>query len=135
MFSEKMMEKLKSCSHGKMSDLQKEAKLDILKDLSDQAGEAMSVKIMAKPEDMENALDMAKEKVEEVMEAKAAAGDEDEEESEEEMEDESEESEPDMGEEMEEKVEDFSKVDPEELDAQIERLMKMREKMKVASMD
>lgn len=143
MFDGKLMEKLKKKKKS-MHPIEKDAKLDVLKDLSEQAGDAMAVKIMAKPEDMEEALDMAKDKVEDIIEMKEGMEEESEDD---EMEDENDEMEEpdgegdseemmaDMGEDMVEKVEDYSNVSKDELDAKIEKLMKIREKMKVASMD
>ena len=141
-----MFDKLKK-PKKKMHDLHKAAKLDVLNDLSSQAADAMSVKIMAQPSDMPKALDMAKDKVLDVIKDEHMGSEsedievsdgesEDESEYEEESEDEYEEEsedELDMGEDLMDQVEDFSKVDPEEIDAKIEKLMKIREKMKVAS--
>jgi hypothetical protein len=141
-----MFDKLKK-PKKKMHDLHKAAKLDVLKDLSSQAADAMSVKIIAQPSDMPKAMDMAKDKVLDVIKdehmsdvdsedsemEESEDSEMEESEYEEESEDEESEDDLDMGEELMDQVEDFSKVDPEEIDAKIEKLMKLREKMKVAS--
>lgn len=144
MFDGKLMDKLKGKKKGDMHEMHKSAKLGVLGDLSKQASDAMSVKIKAKPSDMPEAMDVAKDKVEDVikeMHTTDEMEDYDNEEGheyEEEMEgygEESEGSEPDLGEEFDESIEDFSNISPDELDARIEKLTAIREKMKVASMD
>lgn len=138
---DKRMEQL--MKKGKKVDpLVKEAKMNVLKDLSKQSGQAMMVKISSdSKEGLKQGLEIAKDKIEQM------SDDED-------LEDESAakkdcgcpESEDCDCSEMDgagkdddygmfnDKVEDFSNVNPEDLDKQIENLMKLREKMKTATM-
>ena len=141
MFDGTLMKKLKG-KESKMHEMHKDAKLGVLKDLSEQAGKAMSVKIQAKPSDMPEAMDDAKDKVLDVIKSMNVDDSEEEaeegslEEVKEELEgDDAEELEdsPDLGEDLEEKVEDYSNISPDELDDRIEKLIAIREKMKTAT--
>lgn len=143
---------------SEMSDMEQKAIMKVLSDMSDEAGDAMGGKLVLKASSKDEAemlLDKAEDAVEAMPEKGEGKGEpprkeymEDDFDMDKEMEgeeyDESEEdyfekgmddyeSEPDMGEELEDKVEDFSNIDPEELDAKIEQLMAIREKMKTAT--
>ena len=112
----------------KMNPLDKKAKMDVLKDLSNQAGQAMMIKISAdSKEGLKQGLEVAKEKLED-MDGSEMEGEESEE-----MEEEGEESESKYGK-FDESVEDYSEVNPDELDAEIEKLLKLKEKLKTATM-
>ena len=118
----------------KMNPLDKKAKMDVLKDLSNQAGKAMMIKISAdSKEGLKEGLEVAKQKLESMPEGDMA--EEYSEEGEESYEDEESEEEGDslLGK-YDDSVEDFSNINPDELDAEIDKLLKMKEKMKTATM-
>lgn len=118
----------------KMNPMDKKAKMDVLKDLSNQAGQAMMIKISAdSKEGLKEGLEAAKSKLDSMPEGDM--GEEYSEEGEEYTEDgeEYEDSDSLLGK-YDDSVEDFSNINPDELDAEIDKLLKMKEKMKTATM-
>jgi len=133
--------------------MEQKAIMKVLGDMSDEAGKAMSGKLIIKAsskEEAEQLLDKAEDAVEKLPEGgeeEKSMMDMAEEAGEEEEFDESEEdyfekgmddyeAEPEMPSEKfeEDDMRDFSGMSEEELDDEIEKLMKMRERMKVASL-
>ena len=129
----------------KMSDVEQKAKLSVLSDLSDKASHAMGEKLMGFSVEGKN-MGEVKKKADVAMDQLGKMDKESSEMKEEDESSEDEESEssydedeyfegPDTGEELIDKVEDYSELDPDYLDAKIEKLLAIREKMKKGSMD